>query len=162
MTAPRKAAVATKTTAAVTVEPEYIEPYEVPDDSLAAELVKSGAAPVEVDVPAMIASMQAMMDKQSALIAQLMADRGIPTDPIAAQIQALQDHLAVQATANPYHTESYKAVRDYASALNSDNLTVNQTTKLRNLVDDLPAHHELGYVRHLAKDLHNTALDSAE
>lgn len=154
MTAPRKATVAKATTTPPV--------YEAPEDSLAGELLASGATPVEVDVPAMIANMQAMMDKQSALIAQLMADRGIPTDPVQAQIQALQDHLAVQATANPYHTETYKPVRDYVAALNSDSLTVNQTSKLRNLVDDLPGHHELGYVRHLAKDLHNTALDSAE
>lgn len=155
MTAPRKVAVAKAVPAPV--EPEY---YEAPEDSLAGELISSGAAPVPVDVAGMIADLQAMAAKQSALIAQLMAERGIPTDPIAAQIQALQDHLAVQATANPTHAAVYKPVQEYAGALTSDGLSVNQAVKLRNMIDDLPTAHELGYVKHLAKDLHNTALDA--
>lgn len=156
MTAPRKVAVAKAVPAPVAVEPEY---YDAPEDSLAGELLSTGAAPVPVDVAGMIADLQAMAAKQSALIAQLMAERGIPTDPVAAQIQALQDHLAVQATANPNHAATYKPVQEYAGALTSDSLTVNQAVKLRNMIDDLPGHHELGYVRHLAKDLHNTTLD---
>lgn len=118
-----------------------------------------------VDVEALIADLQAKQAAAQAQIAQLLAERGIPADPVAAQIQALQDHLHAQANANPNHAEAYTPVLSYVDKLKSDGLTDKQAFKARTLVEDLHdthAGHELAYSRQLARGLHVMTLDPDE
>jgi hypothetical protein len=91
-----------------------------------------------------------------------MAERGIPSDPVAAQIQALSDHLQAQSNANPNHTASYADALNYVKGLTSDALTEKKALKMERLVEDLRARHgahELAYVGQLARDLHTGTLD---
>jgi hypothetical protein len=116
-----------------------------------------------VDVEALVRTLQEQVDKQNAHIKALLADRGIPSDPVAAQILALQDHLKAQANANPNHAEAYAPVLSYVAKLKSEGLTDKQAYKARNLVEDLHdthAAHELAYARQLAKGLHTMTLDT--
>jgi len=119
---------------------------------LAKELVASGAAPVSVDIDSLVKQIQELQATQ----AKLLAERGIPADPIAAQIQALKDHLTVQANANPVHKESYTKALSYVDGLDSKSLTSDQAQKAVLLVNRIQAkhpQHELAYSRDLAEGL---------
>jgi erythromycin esterase-like protein len=116
----------------------------------------------EVDVNALIADLQATAARQQEHINALLAEKGIPADPIAAQILALQQHIAAQAGANPWNSDSYAALRAYVEKLDSESLNSNKALRTLNMVDSLrETHpgHELAYVRQLARDLHTMTLD---
>jgi len=127
------------------------------------------ATPVDEDVPLvgqnvddLVAELQAQMAAQQQRIDSLMAERGIPADPVAAKIQALQDHLRLHAAANPNHAEKYAPVVSYVDKLTSDSVTPNKALKASNLVSALHTkhgQHELGYAATLAEELHNLTLD---
>lgn len=146
---------------AAPVEPEDTTPEDTNDD---------GTPMVgQVDINALIADLQAKADKQAELIAAqqkhleaLLAEKGIPVDSMAAQVLALQQHVAAQANANPWHSESYAPLKSYVDKLESDKITPNKALKAVKLVDALRATHpghELHYVRQLASDLHTMTLD---
>jgi len=123
-----------------------------PTSNLAAELVATGATPVKVDVESLVKQIQELQAQQ----AKLMAERGIPADPIAAQIQALKDHLTVQSKANPLHADSYTKALSYVDGLDSKSLTGDQAQKAVRLVDRIQRshpQHELAYSRELAEGL---------
>jgi len=131
------------------------------ESELAKELVASGAAPVSVDIEALVRQIQELQEVQT----KLMAERGIPADPTAAHMQALKDHLTVQSKANPVHAESYAKVLSYVDGLDSKSLASNQTEKVVRLVDKIQRthpQHELAYVRDLANELHIMTLDPEE
>lgn len=116
----------------------------------------------EVDVQALIAQLLDVQKKQQAHIDALLAEKGIPTDPIAAQIQALQQHVAAQANANPWHSDSYVDLKSYVDRLDGESLTTNKAAKAAAMVQSLrETHpgHELAYVHKLARDLHTLTLD---
>lgn len=116
----------------------------------------------EVDVNALIKQLQEQAARQQAHIETLLAEKGIPADPVAAQVLALQQHVAAQAGANPWHSDSYVALKSYVDKLESESLTTNKAAKALSLVDGLrEVHpgHELAYVRQLARDLHTMTLD---
>jgi len=131
-------------------------------DTFANDLVSSGARPVQPDMAAIVKQLQDQADKANQQIAALMAERGIPADPIAAQLQALADHVRAQSNANPMHSASYTDLASYVGNLTSDNLTSDRGQKLRYLVEDLQARHpghELAYIGQLARDLYRSTLD---
>lgn len=139
------------------VEPKTAESIveSAVQDELAKTLVESGAAPVSVDIDALVAQIQELQRVQE----KLLAERGIPADPIAAQIQALGDHLKVQASANPAHAESYAKALEYVGSLDSKTLTSSDAAKAVRLVSRIQAkhpQHELAYVRQLAEDLQDS------
>lgn len=109
----------------------------------------------------LVAQLQAQMAAQQAQIAQLLAEKGIPADPKAAKIQALQDHLTFHASVHPNHKDVYAPALAYVNKLSSDTLTTNKAAKAANLVtalhDELP--HELAYTKQLARELHTMTLD---
>jgi hypothetical protein len=117
------------------------------------------------DTDKLVARLEEQIAKQQEQVNKLMAERGIPADPVAAQIQALQDHLKAQAGANPLHAETYKPVVEYVGKLTSEGLTDRKAYKARNLVERLaekhPA-HELAYAKQLAQDLHTMTLDDED
>lgn len=125
---------------------------------LAQQLVEAGAHPTSVDGPALLAQIQELTNR----LAAVEAERGVPADPIAAQLQALVAHLKIQANANPAHTEAYAPVVSYAEALKSDSLDSAQSSKALRLINRLASklpQHELAYVRDIAEGLldHTTA-----
>ncbi len=149
--------------------PQKSDAPEAEPNTLSAEdLVAAGAQPVQIseaDLRQLIATMQSQQDKANAQIAALMAERGIPADPIEAALQALGDHLRVQADANPSHSAAYTDVRDYADALTSDGLTERKAARLVRYIEDLRAlhpGHELAYVAALARELHTSTLDDTD
>lgn len=116
----------------------------------------------EVDVNALIRQLQEQAAAQQKHIENLLAEKGIPADPVAAQVLALQQHVSAQANANPWHSDSYTALKSYVDKLESDALTTNKAAKALSMVDSLrEVHpgHELAYVRQLARDLHTMTLD---
>lgn len=120
------------------------------------------AAVGTVDVEAIVEQLQSQIAAQQKHIEALLAERGIPSDPVAAKIQALQDHVTAQANANPLHAESYDPVQKYVGKLKSDSLTDKQAFKTRTLVESLAEKHpghELAYARDLARELHTMTLD---
>lgn len=119
----------------------------------------------EVDVAALIAQLQAQAAAQQKHIEALLAEKGIPADPVAAKIQALQQHVDAQANANPWHSESYVALKSYVDKLESEGLTDKKAQKALRMVQAVQAKHpghELAYVRQLADDLYTMMLDPEE
>lgn len=116
----------------------------------------------EVDVNALIAQLQAQAAAQQKHIEALLAEKGIPADPIAAQVLALQQHVSAQANANPWHSDSYDALKSYVDKLESEGLSDKQAQKAVRLVQAVQAKHpghELAYVSQLANDLYTMMLD---
>lgn len=148
--------------AVATVETESTEPADIVQ-----ELYEDYPVGSPEQTSKMVADLQASMAAQQAQISQLLAERGIPADPIAAQIQALQDHVHVQASANPNHKDTYAPVLSYVDKLTSDAVKANPNKALKaaNLVgalrETVPS-HELSYAHHLAKGLHTLVLDPDE
>lgn len=132
--------------------------FDVPV-SLADSLAESGAVAVEVDPHEMMRRLQEQVSAQQALIEKLAAERGVPTNPRAALVTALIDHVTAQANANPWHFDDYAEVRSYLRDMgeNLDALTPDHAAYLREAVSELREkhpQHELGYVSTLARDLH--------
>lgn len=125
----------------------------------------------EVDVNALIAQLQEQARIQAEVLAQqkahidtLLAEKGIPSDPVAAQVVALQSHVNAQANANPWHSESYDALKSYVDKLGTDGheVTDKRAQKALRLVQAVQAKHpghELAYTRQLADDLYTLMLD---
>lgn len=147
------------------VNPDAEETPEQNTSALADELVASGAEPTTVDVNELIVQLQRQQAESQRRIEQLMAERGVPTDPIAATQQALLDHLVVQSNANPLHSADYAAAIEYAGDRvndGSDALTEKRAARLVRHVEDLWARHpghELAYAASLARELHTGMLD---
>lgn len=119
----------------------------------------------EVDVTALIKQLQEQAAQQAEYIKQLQAQQGIPSDPVAAQVQALQQHVGAQANANPWHSAAYEELKAYVDKLDSEGLTDKQASKALRLVDKLQKQHpghELAYARLLADDLYTMMLDTEE
>lgn len=116
----------------------------------------------EVDVAALIKQLQEQAAAQQKHIEALLAEKGIPSDPVAAQILALQQHVDAQANANPWHSDSYVALKSYVDKLESEGLTDKKAQKAVRLVQAVQAKHpghELAYVSQLANDLYTMMLD---
>lgn len=125
------------------------------ESELADELVASGARPVSVNIDDLVRRIEDLQAAQ----AKMMAERGIPADPLAAQIQALGDHVRVQANANPAHTEDYAKLLSHVDSLDSKKMTPDIAAKTVRLVSRVQAkhpQHELAYVRQLAEDLQDS------
>jgi hypothetical protein len=126
----------------------------------AEELMAAGAHPVDVDVNELyvqILKMQAQIDAMN-------AERGIPSDPVAAAIQNLLHHVKARQAANPGF--------DFAELLTQleempDTPEAKDAELVRVIVDE---HIERGgsqvegldYLRHLARDLHKVTLGKVE
>lgn len=131
------------------------------DESTVDETVMAG----DVDVAELIKQLQAQAAQQAEHIKALQAQQGIPSDPIAAQVQALQQHVEAQANANPWHSASYEELKAYVAKLDSEGLTDRKANKALRLVDQLQKKHpghELAYVRQLAEDLYTMMLGDDE
>lgn len=119
----------------------------------------------EVDVNALIKQLQEQAAAQQKHIDALLAEKGIPSDPVEAQIQALQQHINAQHNANPWHSASYDALRAHVDNLDSKGLTDKKALKAVRLVDAVRAKHpghELAYVGQLANDLYTMTLDDED
>lgn len=125
--------------------------------ALAAELIQTGATPVQVDVDAMLAQIQALQGT----VNQLLAERGIPTDPVAAKIQDIADHVAARSAQYPYvDLSEIKAILDSFPA-DSAEVTSTHSDLLKTSLDEHLSSLrglELHYLGHLAKELHISVL----
>lgn len=142
-----------------------VEPTDKPSP-LAAELVASGAAPVEADPHEIMRQLQAQVERQQRVIEQLAAERGVPTNPRQAFAQALVDHARLQANANPAYVDDYKELREFLDEVlkNVDSLSMNHVDYLREVIDELREkhpQHELAYIATLARDLRKLLLSEA-
>lgn len=124
----------------------------------AVALAEAGAQPTTVDVSALLDQMRAMQ----ARVDSLSAAQGIPSDPIAAQVQSLQAHVQAQANAHPTKdfSELLTAVQDLPE---TDALTTDHTDLLKSVVEDHLSRfasiaHDLSYVWQLSGDLHRMLL----
>ena len=125
----------------------------------AVELAESGAKPTQVDANAMmdqIRQLQQRLDTMSAA-------QGIPSDPLAAKVQALKAHVQLQANANPSYDfseliDALNKVPDKSSDLTSDDTDLARETVTDHVERFGPIAHELAYVRYLANDIHRDVL----
>lgn len=132
--------------------------------TFAEELAASGATPVEVDTNELMRRLQDQVDKQQEVINRMAAERGIPTDPVAALVLTFHDHLAAQANANPAYAADYADLLAVAKTMvdDSEGLTVDNALYVREAADELQERHpqhELAYVRSVAKELHRFLLN---
>lgn len=115
--------------------------------------VDAGATPAPVDYDALLKNIAAMQAK----ISSLEAERGIPSDPIAAHVKNLVDHVAARSASVP--SVDMGVVKEALSKLPEDSAQVNSKATayvkelVHNMVDKFKA-HEFGYLRDLASDLH--------
>lgn len=147
--------------AGVTVKKTVVDEAPVTSPE-AEELVESGATPVAADLDAIIAQMQAAMAAQAAQIQQLLAERGLPSDPVASAVTNLLAHVRARSDQYPQHEFD-----ELLQALNGlgDEVTVQDAELVKELVADVVdrgRHLELGYLPQLARDLHKETLKAGK
>lgn len=125
-------------------------------------LLASGAAPTEVDAATMLAQIKELQAK----VASLSVAAGIPTDPVAAALKNLKDHLEARDAQHPNHDfgEALKLVKE----LSGDSVVIKpQDVELvRVVVDELIDNcrniwHELAYLPELARNLYRETLKAS-
>jgi hypothetical protein len=124
-------------------------------------LAEAGAKPTTVDADSMLATIR----KMQAQLDNLNAERGIPADPIDANIQAIEQHVTQVSNAHPTvdFGELKTAVKDLRSQFD-DGLNESHTDYFKATVEDLLhgglSHlaHELGYIWQLTRGLHREIL----
>lgn len=126
-------------------------------DPMTQELLASGATATQVDAVEMMNQIKQLQ----ARLAQLEAERGVPSDPIAGALQNLKDHVNARAAQYPLH--DFTEVKNLLDSLPTDSealttahtgltqLTVNEFT-------DVLKHLEIGYLKELASALHKHVL----
>lgn len=133
------------------------EPTPVAPDSLAGNIIASGGAPVQPDLSAM----QAQLDAMTAAYNKLMAERGIPADPVAAAVMDLSQHVAARTAAVPHtdYSRLTKAVKDLAA---KTTVTAADVDKAQLEYDDIHTgtrtRHELDYIGELFRNLKRAVL----
>lgn len=116
----------------------------------AQQMLDAGVTPFIPDVQAMLATITALQ----ARVAAVEAEKGIPSDPVAAAVKDLTAHVKARAAQYPNH--------DFSSVLDAlDSLPETPDTKstelVKALVDDLAydyKHLEIDYLPKLARSLH--------
>lgn len=133
----------------------------VPAEDLAAELMAKGVVPAAVDYEAMFADLQRQLAQTQLQMNSLLAERGIPADPVEAVIKNLTDHVAARAAQLPM--ADFSEVQQLLKKLPENTADVTPThsellmTVVHELVDMLK-HADLGYVRALATAVHKEVL----
>ena len=97
-----------------------------------------------------------------AQVASLLAEKGIPADPISAGLKNLTDHINARAAMAPQHDFSKVLARIAAMVEEGYVVTAVETEALRVAIRLLhvPA-VDISYVHQLAEELHLAVLDSA-
>jgi hypothetical protein len=135
---------------------------EVPTSPEAEELVAAGATPIDADVQAMIDQMRAAMQAQQEQINNLLKERGVPSDPIAAGVTNLVAHVRARAAQSPQF--DFSELLDALESL-PDEVTPDDAALVKELVADVVdrgRHLELDYLPVLARDLHKETLLKAK
>ena len=100
---------------------------------------------------------QDQVDKLQRQVDSLLAAQGIPSDPIAAGLKNVYDHLTVRAAMLPQHDFTDLLSRHEALG---DSPTVDQVAAYEHAVRRFSVRSpELAYVHQLTEDLHQTLLD---
>lgn len=125
-----------------------------PTDLSASSLAESGAAPVDVDVAAMLKMIQDLQ----AQVDSMRAAAGIPADPIEAGVVNLRDH--VYSRAHAHGDPKKEAFAELVSSVDAlQNPPGTQDVELiRAILADMPGFEGDDYVRQLANDLYKLVL----
>jgi hypothetical protein len=128
---------------------------QAPTDLTGAALAEAGATPIIPDVTALMDQMAAMQKRLDAMSAAA----GVPSDPIAAAVKDVSDHITARATANPSLKDSFAEMVDTIKNL-PDPPTAQDTDLLRTVIDDFVGGYVEGleYIRSLANRLHKMVL----
>src|SRR6266849_4786453 len=129
-------------------------PTDAPVDvTSAAALAEAGAAPVDVDPEALLAQIQLLQTQ----MASLLAERGVPADPIAAGVMDLRDHVVARSMAVPDRKDEFadlvKALKDMP-----DRPTADEVAYARAALDEVRPFEGSEYVHQLAAGLHKLVL----
>lgn len=121
------------------------------DELTAASLAESGAAPVDIDVAALLAQIQALQ----ARVDDMSRAAGIPADPIEAGIHDLRNHVYARAYGNPgmVFTELTSAVDALQSPPASSDVEL-----CRAVLDGMPRFEGDEYIKELATNLYKLVL----
>lgn len=116
----------------------------------AQQMLDAGVTPYVPDVAAMLATIKALQARVEAVE----AEKGIPSDPVAAAVDNLTAHVKARAAQYPNH--DFSAVLD---ALNNlpETVDTKSTELLKALVDDLASEYrnlEIDYLPKLARAAH--------
>jgi hypothetical protein len=135
-------------------EPLPDDAFPAPATALAHELVESGAAPVDVDVNELLAQITALQGRVTAME----AEKGVPSDPKAAALKNLQDHVKAHAAANPL-TDFSELSDALAKVVEAGTVAFRDVELLRVLVEDTVIKHpSFAYLGELARNLAKAAL----
>jgi Mg2+ and Co2+ transporter CorA len=121
----------------------------VPISDVAQTLLDSNATAFHPDVEAMMAQMQALQNR----IAAMEAEKGIPSDPIAAAVENLKAHVQAKVNGSPLADlgELHKVVVGLVE--HPSNETVGVVRELVSRAIRRYRHLDLAYVEELASDL---------
>ena len=130
---------------------DTLDPANASDE--AKEMVAAGAVPQQVDVNALLAQLQALQ----ARVQVMEAEKGIPSDPVAAAHKNLYDHVKTRQHMHALYPEAFAEtlkVLDQAKEDGLDALTADDVAYIRECVDGLPSTVEgKDYLQELAHDL---------
>ena len=111
------------------------------------------SVPAVQNVDEIVAKLMEQMAAQEAKIKQLMAERGVPADPIAAAVQALLQHVKARAAMHPRY--DFSELLEQLEKL-PEAVTAAHANLLRRTVGNrkyTPIRHDLDYIEQLVEDL---------
>lgn len=119
----------------------------------AATLAEAGGAPAEVDSDALLTQIQQLQTQ----MASLLAERGVPADPIAAGVLNVRDHVMARAAAVPDRKDEFA---DLVKALTDmpDSPDAKEVEYVRAALDEMREFEGRDYVQQLAAGLHKQVL----
>jgi len=132
---------------------EPTDTVAAPTSELQETMVAAGAMPADVDVAALMAQMKALQDR----VDSLSVAAGIPSDPIAAAVKNVRDHLDSRVAMNPYRREEFAELLTAVTQL-SDSPDSKDTDLVRTLLVDLLPFEGIEYMQQLSRDLHKAVL----
>lgn len=135
-------------------------PTDAPTSAEQQELINAGATPVEPDVNAIIAQMQAQMAAQQKFIDSLLAEKGQSSDPVGQALLDLTAHVRARAAALP-HLDFSEVLKTLDEETSDPALHATLLHDLLTDIVDQTKHHDLAYVVQLARDYRKTAVKAA-
>lgn len=141
----------------MTETPQDAVPPTPPNSPERSAMLEAGAHAQDVDVNAMLATIQAMQER----LQMLEAERGVPSDPIKGAVSNLLAHVEARAAQYPYvdFSEILTAVKDLPETLTRDH-----TEFIHSLVTEFAGALkglEIHYLPELSGALHRHVLKKA-
>jgi len=123
-------------------------PTDAVEPLSAAGMAEAGAKPVEVDAAALLAMIQDLQGRLDAAEAA----RPAVTDPVAARVRAIKDHMEARARAVPARADELSELKDLIAGL-EDKPAGAHVADIREALSEIQHFEGLEYISQLAKEL---------